>query len=248
MSLRMTPRIAYYVLIAFTVVLIAAFSVLDYVAPGGRHLSTIAGVDRVNYFDTTHSILFDHDFNLNDEYKRIKPDDEEWTAIVPKTGLPGSPWGIAYSVLEVPFLAVGVAGDAIAGHPADGYSYFARFIYALGNVVIGGLGLMALFHLLYRASSSWGVESSRAAWYSLFACFAVFFGTNVGYYAFSLISHATTFLLLCLFLAYWWKVRSTAIASSWFFLGLLGGFASISRWQDVVYVAGPIIYDLLGPE
>ena len=164
----MTPRTAYCILAGFLVILLLGFAVLDYLAPSGRQLSNIAGVDKVNYFDVTHSLLFDHDFNLNNEYERIKPATLEWTAIRPETGLPGSPWGIGYSVLEIPFMAFGTLVDRIAGHPADGYARFARFFYAMGNVFIGGFGLMALFTLLYRASCSWGVEEGKAVHYSLF--------------------------------------------------------------------------------
>jgi hypothetical protein len=245
---QMTPRTAYYILAGFLVILLLGFTVLDYVAPSGRHLSTIAGVDKVNYFDTTHSLLFDRDFNLNNEYTHIKPDTLEWTAIRPETGLPGSPWGIGYSVLEIPFLGFGTVVDGIVGNPADGYARFARFFYAIGNVFIGGFGLMALFTLLYRASCSWGVEEGKAVHYSLFTTFAVFFGTNIGYYTFSQISHASTFLFGCLFLAHWWNIRFTNTPRSWFVLGLLGGFLSICRWQDVVYVGGPFLFDLLGKE
>jgi hypothetical protein len=246
--LQMTPRTAYYILAGFMVMLLLGFTVLDYMAPSGRHLSTIAGVDKVNYFDVAHSLLFDHDFNLNNEYERFKPLDNDWTSIRPQTGLPGSPWGIGYSVLEIPFLAFGTLVDKLVGNPADGYDQFARFFYAIGNVFFGGFGLMALFTLLYRALCSWGVEEGKAVHYSLFTAFVVFFGTNIGYYTFSQISHAATFLFGCMFLAYWWKIRFTNTPRRWLVLGLLGGYFSICRWQDILYVAGPFLFDFLGTE
>lgn len=246
--LELTPRSAYYILAGFLALLLIAFSALDYVAPSGRHLSTIAGVDKANYFNTTHSLLFDHDFNLTNEYTRIRPEDPQWTGIRPETGLPGSPWGIGYSILEIPFLAVGTMVDAAAGNPADGYAQFARFFYAIGNVFFGGFGLMALFTLLHRASTSWGVESGKAVRYSLFITFAIFFGSNVGYYTFSQIAHAATFWFSCMFVAHWWNIRFTNTLRSWFVLGLLGGFLSICRWQDVVYIGGPFLFDLAGKE
>src|SRR5580698_10596378 len=118
--MRFSPRSSYIVLIGFTVLLLITFLALDHIAPAGRRLAKIAGFDPVNYFDIAHSLLFDHDFNLNNEFTRIKPDGPLWSAIQPNTGLPGSVWGVGYSVLEVPFLALGVAADAIAGNPPDG--------------------------------------------------------------------------------------------------------------------------------
>jgi hypothetical protein len=244
----MTPRRAYHALAGFLVLLLTAFTVLDYSAPSGRRLSTISGVDKAGYFDTAHSLLFDHDFNLTNEYARIRPADPQWAGICPETGLPGSPWGVGYSILSIPFLALGTAVDAIVGNPADGYSEFARFFYAMGSVVFGGLGLMALFTLLYRAASSWGVESTKAARNSLLIAFAVFFGTNVGYYTFSQMSHAAAFWFVCMFLAHWWEIRSTNVPGSWLVAGLLAGFLSICRWQDVLYAGGPFLYDLMGKE
>lgn len=228
--------------------LIVTFIALDHIAPAGRRLAKIAGYDPVNYFGISHSLLFDHDFNLNNEFTRIKPDGSRWSEIQPGTGLPGSVWGVGYSILEMPFIAIGVLADAVAGNPADGFSKFAIFAYCLGNVVMSGLGLMALFAFLYRIGQSWNIPGNLAAGYSLFVTLTIFFGTNVGYYTFSQLAHIPTFLFASLFMCRWWNVRSSNKPGSWFLLGLLGGILSICRWQDILYLGGPLIFDLMGTE
>jgi hypothetical protein len=246
--MRFSPRSSYIVLIGFTVLLLITFLTLDHIAPAGRRLAKIAGFDPVNYFDIAHSLLFDHDFNLNNEFTRIKPDGPLWSAIQPNTGLPGSVWGVGYSVLEVPFLALGVAADAIAGNPPDGFSKFSILAYCLGNVVMSGLGLMALFALLYRVGESWNIPKDLAAGYSLLVTLVIFFGTNVGYYTFSQLAHASTFLFASMFVGRWWDIRCSNRSGSWFLLGLIGGFLSICRWQDILFLGGPLVFDLMGPE
>ncbi len=241
----LSRRTGYRILIGFAVLLLTVFVVLDAAAPGGRRLAKIEGVDTVNYFGITHSLLFDHDFNLTNEFTHIAPMSRIWSAVQPNTGLPGSVWGYGYSALELPFLASGTLLDAVTGSPADGYSHFAIYAYCLGNIVMTGLGLIALFTFLLRVGTERGLPEERVTGYSLLVTFAVFFGTNVGYYAFPQLSHAATFLFASLFLAYWWKVRTSTKARPWLLLGLLGGFLSICRWQDIIFLGGPGLFDLL---
>ena len=242
---RLSRRSGYRVLVGFSVLLLITFAVLDAIAPGGRRLAKVVGIDTVNYFGISHSLLFDHDFNLTNEFTRIAPLDRLWSGVQPNTGLPGSVWGYGYSALELPFLATGTLLDAVAGHPADGYSPGAIYVYSLGNVVMTGLGLIALFSLLVRVGTERGLPEERATGFSLLATFAVFFGTNVGYYAFPQIAHAATFLFASLFLAYWWKMRTSNKARAWLLLGFIGGFLSICRWQDIIFLGGPGLFDLL---
>lgn len=235
------------IILAFSITLTIAFVSLDRLAPAGRRLVKIRGEDPVAYFGIAHSVLFDRDFNLNNEYARMPPDGRFWTATRPETGLPGSPWGLGYSLLEVPLLALGTGVDAIAGNPADGYSQWAVFFYCIGSLLMASGGMTALFVLLRSAGDflQAGQSERNSAW-ALFVAFAVFFGTNVGYYAFSQMSHSSTFLFAALFLAIWWRVRESERVRDWLMLGLAGGFLSICRWQDVLYLGGPLLFDLFG--
>lgn len=236
-----------WIIFVFSIATLAAFLTLDRIAPAGRRLAKIRGEDPVNYFGIAHSLLFDHDFNLNNEYEHMPPDGRFWTLNQPATGLPGSPWGVGYSLLEVPLLALGTGVDALVGNPADGYSRWAVLFYCVGSLLMVGGGMAALFTLLRSVGGYWGImpEDHRSA-YALFVTFAVFFGTNVGYYAFSEMSHSSTFLFASLFLAIWWRVRDSESRREWLVLGLAGGFLSICRWQDVLYLGGPLLYDLFG--
>jgi hypothetical protein len=230
---------------AFTLLLALSYLTLDHLAPAGRRLAKIAGVDTVGYFGIAHSILFDHDFNLNNEYARVPPASRELTPVLKGSGLPANHWPIGYSLVEIPFLAVGTLLDAAAGHPADGYSGFALHGYGLCNIFLTGVGLYFLFLLLCEAGQLWGIGEREATGYALFTALATYFATSVGYYSFAQLSHASTALFASIFLWYWWKIRSTSDAGRWFLLGIAGGFLSISRWQDGIFLMGPLLFDLL---
>ena len=242
-------KIGIWTIVLFTIVLLVGFVTLDEIAPAGRKLATIRGIDAVCYFDIAHSILFDHDFNLTNEFERMPQDSRSnWTRRRPETGLPGSVWAVGYSILQLPLLALGTGIDALVGNPADGYSRWAIFCYSIGTLLMVGFGMLALYCLLESIGSYWQIRELPRAGYGLFITFVTFFGTNVGYYAFSRMSHSSTFLLACLFLYMWWRVRDSESRRHWLFLGLLGGFLSICRWQEIFYLAGPLLYDLLGGE
>jgi hypothetical protein len=236
--------LAYVVLGVFSVLLIAGFVVADRLAPAGRRLAKVAGIDPPAYFAVSHSVLFDHDFDLSNEFRRYPSDDNPWTKVRPETGRPGSAYAIGYSLLAMPFLGAGTLLDAVAGNPADGYSRFAVLGYCLTNLILTCLGLMVLFGLLQQVSALWGVSGQRATWYALFATGAVFFGTSVAYYGFSHMSHASTFFCASLFMACWWKVRERTDVRGWALLGLFGGLLSICRWQEMFFVAAVFLFDL----
>jgi hypothetical protein len=240
-----TTRLCYLVLGLFTILLMTSFVLLDHLAPIGRRLSKVTGVDPPAYFGVCHALLFHRDFDLSDEFERVKPDDSLWTAVRKETGHRGSSYAIGYSVVAIPFLAAGTALDALVGNPADGYSYFAILGYCLANVILTCIGLTALFTFLHDTAGLWGVSGPRSAVYALFVTGAIFCGTSVGYYAFSQMSHASTFCCGSLFLACWWKVREGTDVRGWAVLGLIGGVLSICRWQDVFYLGAPLLFDLL---
>ncbi len=244
-SFPQSARVCRGAIAVFGVLMAVGYVAADHVAPDGRRLAKVQGVDTVGYFSVAHSLLFDHDFDLRNEYARNPPSPSEWTAIRKETGLPGSPWGVGYSILQVPMLAAGTALDMVAGNPGDGYSTFAVYLYGLGSVLITALGLWALFELLLEVALWRGASETRAAGAALFSVFAVYFGTSVGYYSIMRMAHASSFLFASLFLLQWWRIRDKQDVRSWILLGGIGAFLSISRWQDVLYVGGPIIYDVL---
>jgi hypothetical protein len=238
-------RVSYAILCFSTLLLAAVFVIGDRMAPAGRRLAKIAGDDPPLYFDVSHALLFHRSFDLAPEFRRIKPEDDEWTPISKITGHQTSPFPIGYSIMAIPFLAAGTLVDAIAGNPADGFSHFAILFYCLTNVVLTGLGLMALFAFLDQVARSW-VSQAHANAFALATTGAVFFGTSVGYYAFSEMSHAATFVAGSAFLAWWWIVRERDDVRSWAILGLLAGAVSLARWQDIFFAGAPLLADLMG--
>jgi len=239
-------RVSYAILCLTTILLAAVFVVGDRMTPAGRKLAKIAGDDPPVYFDVGHALLFHGSFDLTPEFRRLKPSADSATPVSPITGHQTSPFPVGYSILAVPFLAAGTVVDAIAGNPADGFSHYTILFYCLTNVVLTGLGLIALFTFLYQVASSWeGVSPGRANILALAATFAVFFGTSVGYYAFSQMSHAATFLTGSVFLAWWWRVREQTGVRSWAILGLLAGAVSLARWQDIFFAGAPLLFDLM---
>jgi hypothetical protein len=239
-------RFCYGALVAFTFFLMVSFVVLDLFAPAGRRLAKIAGVDPPAYFGVAHAVLFHHNFDLTAEYRRVPPADAPSTAVRKETGRPGSEYAVGYSFLAMPFLALGTAADALAGNPADGYSRFAILGYCLANVALIGLGLIALFSFLHQTAELWSAREPSGSFCALIVALAAFFGTSAGYYAFSEMSHASTFFCASLFLAWWWKIRENGSVRSWMLLGLVGGLLSVCRWQDVFYLGGPLLFDAAG--
>jgi hypothetical protein len=246
MPANRTLRYCYFILCLFTLSLIASFVVADGFAPAGRKLSKVTGIDPTGYFGVSHALLFHRNFNLTEEYTRVKPDENPWTAVRKETGMPGTIWAIGYSILATPFLATGTLVDAADGHPADGYSRFAILGYCMTNIVLTGVGMIALFTFLRDLAEFWAIPLPDSAIYALFATFATFFGTSVGYYSVSPMSHASTFFCVSMFLACWWRVRNRTGLGSWALLGLIAGFLSITRWQDIFFIGGPLLCDLIG--
>ena len=241
-----STRLSYIALALFTFLLATAFVAGDALAPAGRRLAKITGDDPPLYFDTSHALLFHHSFDLTREFERIRPASDRWSPISTATGHRTSPFPIGYSLFAMPFLALGTIADSIAGNPADGFSRYAVLFYCLTNVVLTGLGLIALFTFLFQVGiSRRGISEKQANLLALGVTFAVFFGTSVGYYTFSEMSHAATFLTGTLFLLWWWRVRDQTGVRNWAILGLLGGLLSIARWQDVFFTGAPLLCDAM---
>lgn len=238
--------ISYAILCFASILLAVVFLIGDAMAPAGRKLAKVAGDDPPVYFDVSHALLFHGSFDLTPEFRRLKPSADSATPVSPITGHQTSPFPIGYSILAIPFLAAGTIVDAMAGHPADGFAHYAVLFYCLTNVVLTGLGLLALFTFLYQAAGSFGgISPARANILALAATCAVFFGTSVGYYAFSEMSHAATFFTGSVFLAWWWRIREQTDLRSWVILGLLGGAVSLARWQDIFFAGAPLLFDLM---
>ena len=222
-------------IIVFGLGLAGALFVLQRAPIGGRNIVKITGVDAVYYFATAHSLLFDRDFDLTNEFQYLQPHVLYRTQARP-TGKPESPFAVGYSILSIPFLAAGTAVDALSGRPANGYSQGALFFYFLGNITFVVIGMIFMSRLFQH----FGLSSLQA----IFITFALWCATTLGYYTLSPMSHAATFMMASAFVLVWWRVKDSAKPRAWALLGLCGGFLSICRWQDIFYLGIPVLFEL----
>ncbi len=238
-SLRFTVR-EYWpqlLMIIFGVGLASALFVLQRAPVGGRSIVKITGVDAVYYFATAHSLLFDRDYDLTDEFQFLEPHQLVFrTQGRPTSGKPENPFAVGYPILSIPFLAAGTAVDALAGRPAEGYSQSALFFYFLANITFVVVGMICLSRFLQH----FGLSPLLAA----FLTFALWCATTLGYYTLSPMSHSATFMMASAFMLAWWRVKDSSSPGAWALLGFCGGFLSICRWQDIFYLGIPVLFEL----
>jgi hypothetical protein len=244
-----TYRRCHVIITGLGVLVVALLLVFDVTSPAGRPVLKISGNDSVGYFGTAHSLLFDFDFNLTNEYAILRPGERyHLMAIQSATGLPGSPWPIGYSLLQVPFLALGTFVDYLVHNPADGYSRYALTFYYLGNVVFMTIGLVCLFQFLYVFTGSElpSVSEPQRLWICLVVALLFWPSTTLGYYTFSPMSHVAGFMAVTLMVRVWWRVKDRNWAWDWVLLGLCGGLTILCRWQNALLLLWPPLYDMLG--
>ena len=135
-------------IVLFGLGLSAALFALQRAPVGGRSIVKITGVDPVYYFATAHSLLFDRDYDLTNDFQSLDPHQMFRTQAHPASQMPENPYAIGYPILSVPFLAAGTAVDALAGRPADGYSQSALYFYFLANIAFVVVGMIFLSRLL----------------------------------------------------------------------------------------------------
>lgn len=95
-------------------------------SPADRPIVKITGIDTVAYYGTAHSILFDQDFDLSNQFKVLQPVPSRWNAPAPQTSLPGALFPIGFSVLQLPFLIIRVLLECLLAPTVTGYSAFSK--------------------------------------------------------------------------------------------------------------------------
>jgi hypothetical protein len=241
---------------ALGVGLMVLLVILDALAPGGRGFLVVTpkNVDSICYFSTAHSLLFDRDFDLTNQFAVMIPEDSplqpgamRWVAVVQKTGRPGSPYAIGYPILGIPFLAGGAAIDALTGGRGDGYGKWAERLFASANVAYLTLGLLALHHWLVFLGRRWNVRERSVEGWAAVAAVALLPGTALGYYAFTVMSHTTSFMSVALFLLVWWTRRDSLEPRDWLWVGATAGLMTLCRWQNALFLIMVAIWDLSEP-
>src|ERR1700687_4792307 len=237
-TLRFTAR-KYWpqlLIVIFGLGLASALFVLQRAPVGGRSIVKITGVEAVYYFATAHSLLFDRDYDLTNEFQFLEPHQIFRTQARPTSAKPENPFAIGYPILSIPFLAAGTAVDALFGRPADGYSQSALVFYFLSNITFVVLGMIFLSRLL----QDFGLSSLQA----IFITFALWCATTLGYYTLSPMSHAATFMMASAFMLVWWRVKDSSSPRGWALFGLCGGVMFLCRWEDSFYLGIPVLFEL----
>jgi hypothetical protein len=242
----MTDRHCRGIIVGFGVFVAALLLAINALSPADRPIIKVSGADSVAYFATAHSLLFDFDFDLTNENAILRP--THYVGVRPQTGLPGSPWPIGYSLLQVPFLALGTVVDYLARNPTDGYSRYAVTFYYLGNVVLMTIGLIGLFSFLdaFTRRQLPAVSETRRLWTCLAVTLVLWPSTTLGYHTFASLSHVAGFMAVTLMLLVWWHVKDRNRPWEWVLVGVCGGLTILCRWQNALLLLWPFLYDLWG--
>jgi len=187
--------------------------------------------DGLWYYSYAHSVAFDGDIDLANQYRRLGIDDNRGSQPVRETGLPRFTFPVGAPLAWVPFVWLGHLGAWLRNLHGldtayDGFSDPYLHTVALSNLWIGWLGLLVLDRFVRR-------------WFSPAVSFLAVAGIGLGsfltwyltYHA--VYTHALTFVLIGLILNRWaaggTRVRDYAL------LGLLLGAATCVRWQNGVF-------------
>jgi hypothetical protein len=226
---------------------------LDALAPGGRGFLQVTrkNADSICYFSVAHSLLFDRDFDLTNQLAVMVSADaplprgaQHWIAVVPRTGKPGSPFAIGYSLLGLPFLAAGTAIDALSGGRGDGFGVWAERLFVSANIVYLTIGLWFLHRWQLSLGRRWCGKRRAVGLAATTATLALLPATALGYYAFTVMSHTVSFMTVALFLFVWWERRDSLKILDWLWIGGAAGLMTVCRWQNAIFPIVVVIWEL----
>jgi hypothetical protein len=191
--------------------------------------------DGLWYYSLAHSLAFDRDVDLGNQYQRLGIETMSGSQPVRETGLPRFTYPVGAPILWVPFLPVGHLGAALRNAhgletPYDGFSDPYFHAVALGNLLIGWIGLLVLDRMLRRWFPPWIAFSAGAG-----TALGSFLAWYLAYHA--IYTHALTFLLATVFVKLW--VDGATSVRAYAALGLVLGLAVLVRWQNGVLLLLP---------
>lgn len=231
--------------IALEMILAVGLFAISAARPPNRPIIKVTGIDAVAYYAVARSLLFDHDVNLTNEYATLRPVPSRWNAVVPKTGVPMSPFPLGYSLLQVGFIFLGTLGTILSGGRPDGYSQTCFTFYYIGNIVYVTAGLIILFHWLRSVGRRHGVSAREADWVAWIVAMCVWPATTLGYYTFSSMSHVAAFMTFSAAGYAWWGARDSLSLRRWTVFGVLTGLNVLCRWQDALLLMVPLTYEIM---
>jgi hypothetical protein len=186
--------------------------------------------DGLWYYSYAHSLAFDRDLDLTNQYQRLGIDHYPGSQPVRETGLPRNTFPVGVGILWIPFLYLGHLGAWLRNAHGfstayDGWSDPYLHTLALGNTVLGWLGLLVLDRFLSR-------------WFTPSLAFAATVGLACGSFLFwylalqPIYTHAPTFFLATVVVERWAKNSPPPRLASMGWTGLLIGWAACLRWQN----------------
>jgi hypothetical protein len=191
--------------------------------------------DGLWYYSYAHSIAFDFDIELENQYRRLGIETMTGSLPVRETGRARFTYPVGAPIAWVPFVEAGHLGAALRNAHGfetayDGFSDPYFHAVALGNLLLGFAGLLLLDRLLRK----W-----FPAWVAFLATAGIGLGTFLTWYLtyHAIYTHALTFLLVTWFLYRWASKPETVPELAR--LGLVLGLAVLTRWQNAVFVLLP---------
>jgi hypothetical protein len=190
------------------------------------------------------SAVFDEDLQFRNEYVRLyglrggEPE-TEWIYQPTATGHTRNVMSIGPAIVWAPLYLIVTAltwsVHALAGGEApDGYGRVFQASAGLSGVLAATIGAYAAYIAAAR------LFGARAA---IWATLAMWLGGSAIYYTLvsPTYSHAVSMLTVGLFIAVWIGTLDRQTAARYAFVGALGGFATLVRWQDAVLLIIPAI-------
>ena len=244
-SLLLAPFVhAQRTLLALGLALLCVLVAGNLLAPAGRGIVKITGIDTVAYYGNARSMLYDGDFDLRNEFAQLKPYPSRWNATVPETGLPSAPFPIGFSVIQLPFMAIGGLIEKLAYGQATGYTTISQHAWFFGVTSFTIAGLLLTLSLLRQLGAALALPERDAHLWSGAITLALWPATSLGFYSLSPVPHAASFFLVCAMLWSWLRARPSNDIRPWMTFGAISGLMMLCRWQDLLLMSIPVSWEL----
>jgi hypothetical protein len=194
--------------------------------------------DFAAYYTYTRSILHDIDLNFSNEYEHFAF--EKQMLYVTQPGYLSNDWPMGAGLVWILFYIPGEILALVSGAPLDGFSPPFAAATLTGILFLVAFGLYSAYLFLEERFGS------MPAFGCVILCF---FGTPLLFYTFygGLMSHATGFPFITLFLILWGTTLKKRERVHWILLGLLAGLITLIRPQHaatlIVFIV-EIIYKI----
>ncbi len=200
--------------------------------------------DGTGYFLYAYSIVTDFDTEVTDDYLQLDAYVPDGSAAMSglrtrREAVPEKvvlPWPIGSGLVMAPFYAVGYgleqAVAAVSGRPANPFGWLPQYVFGLGSLAYGWLGLWCTW-LCCREMCCRRVVDAR---WAAVATLAMVLGGPAVFYIFfhPSMAHAASFGLVALYVLLWWR-RWSGEEVSLAGLGFLSGLLVIVRYQNAIF-------------